>query len=108
MILPKLASSISQRPKSGCDRGGFRRYSNVRTRLAYRRHAGPDWQFTGDERRAARRTTRFRVVVGEKHAFGGKFVEGGVSPGHDSTVISTDVEPANIVAHYEYYIRLCT
>src|SRR5580693_5946671 len=104
MILPKLASGISQRPKSSCDRGRLRRYSNVRTSLAYRRHTGPDWQFTGDERRAARRTTRLGVVVGEKHAFSCKLVEVWGPAGHYSTVISADVEPADIVAHYEYDI----
>ena len=74
--------------------------------LADRREAGAQRDLTGDEIGAAGGAARFRVVVGEPHALGGKLVEIRRLAGHDALMIGADIEPADIVAHDDENVRL--
>ena len=75
VVLAELAGGVALRFERGGNGAGFRRQTDFGTRLTDRGQAGADGQFAGDEVGAPRRATRFRVVVGEEHAFLGELVE---------------------------------
>ena len=80
MVLAELAGGVALRFERGGNRDSLGWKAGLGTRLADRGHAGADGQLAGDEVGAPRRAARFRVVVGEEHAFLGQLVEVGVLP----------------------------
>ena len=101
MVLAELAGGVALRFERGGNGAGFRRDADLGPRLADRGHAGADGQLAHDEVGATRRATRFRVVVGEEHAFLGHLIEGGRSAGHHAAMVGADVPHADVIAHDE-------
>ena len=101
MILAELAGLVALRFERGGNSAGLRRDADLGSRLADRRHAGADGQLAHDEVGATCGATRFRVVIGEEHAFLGHLIEGGCSAGHHAPVIGTDIPHSDVIAHDE-------
>src|SRR5204863_9406639 len=75
------------------------------TRLADRRQARADWELTGDEIGPPCRAARLGVIVSKPHTLARELIEVWRSPRHDSLVVATQIEPADIVAHDEHDVR---
>ena len=99
VVLAELARGVAHRLQDGCQRDRLRRQAGRRAGLTHGRHAGADRQLAGDEVRAARRTARFGVVVGEQHPFLGDLVEVRRAARHHAAVIRTDVPHPDVVTH---------
>jgi hypothetical protein len=99
MVLAELTGGVAYSLQRLGDRDCLRRQADGRAGLADRGHAGADRQLAGDEVRAARGAARFRVVVGEQHAFGGQLVEVRRPPGHHAAMVGAEIPDADIVAH---------
>ena len=105
MVLAELAGGIAHRLERRRDGHGLRRNADGRAGLADGGHAGADRQFAGDELRPPGGATRFGVVVGEQHAFGGELVDVRRPPGHHAAVVGADVPHADVIAHDEDDVR---
>ncbi len=101
VVLAELAGGVALRLERGGDGAGFRGQTGGRARLADGGHAGADGQLAGDEVGAPRRATRFRVVVGEEHAFLGELVEVRRLAGHHAAMVGADVPHADVIPHDE-------
>ena len=101
VILPELSGGIAHGLEHGGDGRRGRRHADLGARLADCRHAGADGQLAGDEVRATRRATCLGIVVGEKHAALGKFIEVRCSARHHASAVSADVPNADVIAHDE-------
>src|SRR5262249_41529601 len=77
----------------------LRWHANRRTGLADRCQPGPDRNHAGDEVRSAGGATRLGIVIGEPHPLRGEPVQIWRAAGHDSAVITTEVEPTYVVGH---------
>ena len=105
MILAELTGRVAHGLKRCGNGHSLFWYTDRRARLADGGHACANWQFTSNEVGPSRRTACFGVVVGETHPLSGELVEVGCTTGHHTLMISTDVKPADVIAHDDNDIR---
>src|SRR5215831_6853382 len=99
MILAELAGGVPHCLQRGCDGWGLVGHADGSSGLPHRGQTSSDRQFSRDKVGTARGAAWFRVIVGEAHALGREPVEVRGRRVHNSLVVSSDVEPANIVTH---------
>ena len=99
VVLAELAGGVAHSFQRLRDGDRLRRQAGGCAGLADRGHAGADRQLAGDEVGAARGATRFRVIIGEQHAFGGDLVEIRRAACHHAAVIGAEIPDADVVAH---------
>src|SRR5262245_43123373 len=105
MVFAELTCGIALSLQSGGESRCPSRDPDVCSCLADRRKASADRQLAGYEVRPARRAACLGVIVREYHAFRSQLVEVWRLPGHDAAMVRADIETANIVAHYDEYVR---
>ena len=108
VVLAELSRGVAHRFEDKGRRHGLLGHADIGAGLAHRCEAGAQRNLPGDEIGAAGGATRFGVIVGEAHAIGGELVEIRRLAGHDALVIGADIEPADIVAHDDENVRLCS
>jgi hypothetical protein len=74
-------------------------HADIGASLTDRGEAGAQRNLSGDEVGAAGGTARFRIIIGEAHAFSGELVEVRRLSRHHALMIGADVEPADVVTH---------
>ena len=105
MVLAELAGGVAhalQRVGNGYRLG---RNANGGTRLADRRHSGPDRKFAGDEVGASRGAARLCVIICKDRAFGRDLVEVWCAPRHQAAMVCANVPHPDVVAHDHDDIR---
>src|SRR5262249_22961060 len=105
VVLAELPGGVALRLQGASKRHRLRGDTDVCTSLSYRRQTGTDRQLAGDEVRPTRRAAGFGVIVGKHHAFRCQLVEVRRLPRHHSTMVSTNVEPADVVTHDDEDVR---
>ena len=100
VIFAELTGGVTHPFQNRRNRHSFGGESRWRSGLADGCHASPNREFTGDEVRATRGATRFRVIVGEQHALFCELVEVRSLASHQAAVVGADVPHADVVAHY--------
>src|ERR1700691_4135267 len=99
MVLAELGRFVALHLQDGGESDGLCWKSYVGAGLSDGGETSADRQLAGDEVGATRRATRLGVIVGKYHPLGGELIEIGSLARHDPTIVSADVEPADVVAH---------
>src|SRR6516225_12104381 len=104
MILAELTSRVTQGLQKICDSGVFRLKAEFRARQAYLGQPGTDRRLSRDEGGPTGCTALLAIPVGEHRAFFGDSIDVRRAVAHDSMVVGTDIEPANIISPDDQYI----
>ena len=106
MILTELAGGVALGLERSGQRAGLSGDADVRPGLADGRQPGAQGDLAGDQVRAAGGAACLGVVVSEQHAFFGELIELRRLARHNAAVIGANVEPADVVAHYDEDVGL--
>ena len=106
MVLAELAGRIAEVLQELRNRRVLGTEALHRAREADLGQAGADRLLAGDEGGAPSGATLLTVEVGEHRALSGDPVDVRGAIPHDAVVVTTDVEPADVVAHDEQNVRM--
>jgi hypothetical protein len=106
VVLAELAGGVSLIFQELRDRWIVRAQAHLRARQADLREPGSYGRLPGNECRTTRRAALLTVEVGEHRAFFRDAIDVRRPITHDSVVVRTDVEPADVVAHDEQDVWL--
>src|SRR5215472_1791523 len=105
MVLAELPGCVPELFQKLRDGGIFRRKTLLRSGQAHFRQPCSDWALSRDERRTASSATLLPVEVCKYRSFLPDAVDVRSAVSHDTHVVRTDIEPADVVRHDEENIR---
>src|SRR5271154_4213677 len=91
VVLAELAGGVAHGLECRRNCHSLRGNADWGSRLPDGGHAGANGKLTGDKVGTAGGATRFRIVVGEYHAFSGHLVQVWCTPGHQPATVSANV-----------------
>src|SRR5262249_30627433 len=106
VVFTELPSRVAEVLEELRDRRVFEAETQLCTRQPDLGQAGADRRLPGDEGGAASGATLLAVEVGEHRARLRDAVDVGRAVAHNSVVLATDVEPADVVSHDKKDARL--
>ena len=106
VVLAELPGHVALRLQELSDGRVFLLQSLRRAGQTDLRHAGPEGNLAGDERRTPGRTTLLAVVVAEDRPLGGDAIDVRRGVADHAAAIGTHIKDANVVAEDHQDVRL--